>query len=50
MDLDDEAPTEDGIMRELGEQVAMIDEALGRLNKIKRERHEVLKDLKEKVS
>ena len=31
------------------EMVAGIDERLGRLNKISRERNEVLKDLKEKV-
>ena len=35
---------------EIAAKVAEIDEQLGRLNKIKRERGEVLKDLKEKVS
>lgn len=49
LDLDDEVSSSDGILAELGAQVAEIDEALGRLNKIKRERGEVLKDLKEKV-
>lgn len=36
-------------MDEIGKMVGEIDERLGRLNKIKRERGEVLKDLKEKV-
>lgn len=51
LDLDDAdgGSGDGGLLVELGRQVADIDELLGRLNKIKRERGEVLKDLKEKV-
>lgn len=46
---EDEVSGSDSVLAELGAQVSEIDEALGRLNKIKRERGEVLRDLKEKV-
>lgn len=46
---EDEVSGSDSVLAELGAQVSAIDEALGRLNKIKRERGEVLRDLKEKV-
>lgn len=46
---DDEVSSSDAILAELGAQVSAIDEALGTLNKVKRERGEVIKDLKEKV-
>jgi hypothetical protein len=49
LDMDDEVSSSDGVLAELSTQVTQIDEGLGRLNKIKRERGEVLKDLKEKV-
>jgi len=51
LDLTDEMNTSDtGILEDISNKVTEIDEKLGRLNKIKRERHEVLKDLKEKVT
>lgn len=46
---DDEISSDDRDLAEITAQVNAIDEALGRLNKIRRERGEVLKDLKEKV-
>lgn len=46
---EDEVSGSDSVLAELGAQVSAIDDALGRLNKIKRERGEVLRDLKEKV-
>ncbi|KAF8314043.1 BRO1-domain-containing protein, partial [Clavulina sp. PMI_390] len=50
LDLGDDLKTgDDAVLAELGASVAAIDEALGKLNKIKRERGEVLKDLKEKI-
>lgn len=49
LDLDDEVSSSNSVLAELNIQVTQIDEGLGKLNKIKRERGEVLKDLKEKV-
>lgn len=49
LDLDDEVSSSDSVLAELSTHVTQIDEGLGKLNKIKRERGEVLKDLKEKV-
>ncbi|KAJ7594371.1 BRO1-like domain-containing protein [Mycena floridula] len=50
LDLDVGNEADDGKERaKIGNFVAEIDERLGRLNKISRERNEVLKDLKEKV-
>ena len=49
LDVDDEVSSSDSVLAELSAQVTQIDEGLGKLNKIKRERGEVLKDLKEKV-
>jgi hypothetical protein len=50
LDLDIGADGDDGKERtRIGALVTEIDERLGRLNKISRERNEVLKDLKEKV-
>lgn len=49
LDIDDEVSSSDNVLAELSAQVTQIDEGLGKLNKIKRERGEVLKDLKDKV-
>lgn len=50
LDLDIGGEADDSQERsKIGAYVSEIDERLGRLNKISRERHEVLKDLKEKV-
>ncbi|TRM67074.1 BRO1-like domain-containing protein [Schizophyllum amplum] len=50
LDLDVSGEADEAQERaKIGEMVAAIDERLGKLNKISRERNEVLKDLKEKI-
>lgn len=49
LDLDVGADTSDAERRKIGQFIAEIDDRLGKLNKISRERTEVLKDLKDKV-
>ncbi|QRW13317.1 vacuolar protein sorting-associated protein BRO1 [Ceratobasidium sp. AG-Ba] len=49
LDLDENGDVGEGEADDIKAQVEEIDELLGRLNKIKRERNEVLKDLKDKI-
>jgi chaperonin cofactor prefoldin len=50
LDIVEEKGTEEDEMRDdIKKKVEEIEERIGRINKIKRERGEVLKDLKEKV-
>ncbi|KAG8897263.1 bck1-like resistance to osmotic shock, partial [Tulasnella sp. 403] len=50
LDVSDDAGGDDrGLLQDIKKKVDDIDERIGKLNKIKRERAEVLKDLKEKV-
>ncbi|KDQ06193.1 hypothetical protein BOTBODRAFT_71084 [Botryobasidium botryosum FD-172 SS1] len=49
LDFEQTEDEQGGILKEIGRRVTEIDERIGKLNKIKRERNEVLKDLKEKI-
>lgn len=49
LDVSDDGPDNGADLQEIKRKVDEIEERIGRVNKIKRERAEVLKDLKEKV-